>query len=343
MFTTATVDTNKGRTFAAHSCTSKFPTTTPADNEQAKPNNDWDLATQATTTDGWNIPLAPSPPLSAVGQHRANNHVSLHWTACYDDYCGVHRQMKDDNYYPQRGNDRRRHNQRPCSCPHAHPFELAEVIRNQHLNPHKACADWQKGKRVCPDCRFLVNMENHHLRCSASAPRNPLADITTPQKDQENIAPPGEVAANDEAHAATPAALRDEQISLLHDIVTMLHHTTTRDARCNHVVYRTLAQRMNEFHDADQQQLQQMANNLGAIITKQQRMNEQLQARQHGSPAVRIYHTPIHRRAAPARHDLAGASVWTGDVCRRTILGVVNTTPRVASMAASIASRVCGT
>jgi len=317
MSTTATVDTNEGWTFAGHSHTSEFPTTTPADNEQAKPTNEWDLAAQATTTDSWNVPPAPSPPLSAVGQLRANDHVSLHWTACYDDYCSAHHQMKDDNYYPQRGNDCRQRNHQPCSCPHAHPFELAEVIRNRHLNPRKACADWQKGKRVCPDCRFLVNMENHHLRCSASAPQNPLADITTPQEDQENIAPPGEVAANDEAHAATPAALRDEQISLLHDIVTMLHHTTTRDAHRNHVVHRTLGQWMNEFHDADQQQLQQMANTLGAIITEQQRMNEQLQARQQGSAAVRIYRTPIRRRAAPTRHDLAGASVWTGDVLSR--------------------------
>jgi len=78
MSTTATVDTNEGWTFAGHSHTSEFPTTTPADNEQAKPTNDWDLAVQATTTDGWNVPPAPSPPLSAVGQPRTNDHVSLH-------------------------------------------------------------------------------------------------------------------------------------------------------------------------------------------------------------------------------------------------------------------------
>jgi len=30
-------------------------------------------------------------------------------------------------------------------------------------------------------------MENHHLRCSATAPRNPLANITPPQEDQEAI------------------------------------------------------------------------------------------------------------------------------------------------------------
>ena len=136
-------------------------------------------------------------------------------------------------------------------------------------------------------------MENHHLRCSTAAPRNPLADITTSQEDQENITPPEEVAADDEARAATPAALRDEQISLLHDIVTILHYTTTRDVRCNHVVHRTLAQRMYKFNDADQRQLQQMANTLGAIIAEQQRMNEELQARQQTSRAVRIHRTPL--------------------------------------------------
>jgi len=150
-------------------------------------------------------------------------------------------------------------------------------------------------------------MENHHLRCSAAAPRETLADITPPQEDQENINPP-----------AATAALQDEQLTLLREIVTMIHQTTTRDARRNHVVHRTLAQRMNEFHDADQQQLQQMTNTLGAIITEQQRMNEQLQARQQASRPVRFYRTPIRRRTLTTRHDLSGASVWAGDVLSRT-------------------------
>jgi len=178
--------------------------------------------------------------------------------------------MKDDNYYPQRGNDRRQRNHRPCSCPHAHPFELAEVIHNQHLNPRKACADWQKGKRVCPECRFLVNIENHHLRSSGAGPRNPLADVTPPQEVQEAVLvgyapdPP-----TDPIIAATmTAALQDEQLTLLGEIVTMIHQTTTWDAHHNHIVHRTLAQRMNEFYDTDQQQLQQMTNTLGAIITE---------------------------------------------------------------------------
>jgi len=123
MSNTATVDTNKGWTFTNVE-QAELPTMT--DN-----NNNWGIPDNATTTDGWNAPPpAPSPPVSAVGQPSANDHASLHWTACYDDYCNTHRQMKDDNYYPQRGNDRRRRNYRPCSCPHVHPFELAEVIRN---------------------------------------------------------------------------------------------------------------------------------------------------------------------------------------------------------------------
>jgi len=85
-------------------------------------------------------------------------------------------------------------------------------------------------------------MENHHLRCSATAPRETLADITPPQEDQENINP-----------SAATAALQDEQLALLGEIVTMIHQTTTRDARRNHVVHLTLAQRMNDFHYADPQ------------------------------------------------------------------------------------------
>jgi len=100
MTTTTTIDTNEGWTFADdNNPAPEFTTTT-------EPNNNWGIP-----------PAAPSPPLSAVEQPRANDHASLHWTACYDDYCGAHRQMKDNNYYPRRGNDRRRRNHQQCDCP----------------------------------------------------------------------------------------------------------------------------------------------------------------------------------------------------------------------------------
>ena len=152
-----------------------------------------------------------------------------------------------------------------------------------------------------------MNMENHDLRCSAAALRETLADIMPPQEDQENI-----------NHSAATAALQDEQFALLGETVTMIHQSTTRDARRNHIVHQTLVQRMNEFHYADQQQLQPMTNTLGANITEQQRMNEQLQARQQARWPVRIYHNPIRRRTLTTRLDLTGASVWTGDVLSRT-------------------------
>ena len=75
---------------------------------------------------------------------------------------------------------------------------------------------------------------------------------------------------------------------------------------------------MNEFRDADQQQLQQMATTMEAIIAEQQRMNKQLHAWQQVSGPVRIYRTLIRRQTLTTRHDLAGASVWTGDVLSRT-------------------------
>jgi len=319
MSTTATVDTNEGWTFADRSHTSDFSTTTPTDNEQtmAEPTNDWSLATQAMTTDGWNVPTAPSPPLSAIGRPRQDDHASLHWTACYDNYCSVHRQMKDNNYDPHKS--RRPCRMQFCDCPLPHPDELLAVTRERRLHPVKAYTDWHRGKRVCPDCRFLMNPEDHHLRCSAAAPRAPLANITPPQEDQENKNRTDNPAVDPAATAAVAAALQDEQLTLLGEIITMIHQTTTRDARRNHVVHRTLAQRMNEFHDADQQQLQRMATTMEAIIAEQQRMNEQLRTRQQASRPVRIYRTPIrhHPVTPPPRNtprDLAGASVWTGGI-----------------------------
>ena len=226
--------------------------------------------------------------------------------------------MKNYSYYPQRSSSRRRHcrNHQMCDCPKPHPHELVKVARERHLNPIKACADWHRGKRICPECRFLVNIENHHLHCSAAAPCAPLADVTPPQEDQEatQAGYTPDPATNPIAVATMTAARQDELLTLLGEIVTMIHQTTTRDARRNHIVHRMLAQWMNEFHDMNQQRLQQKANTLGAIITEQQRMNEQLQARQQASWPVHTYRTTIRHQILMTRHDLGKASVRTGDV-----------------------------
>ena len=82
---------------------------------------------------------------------------------------------------------------------------------------------------------------------------------------------PGPIKENQEPHAAAAAASttpQDEQLPLLGEIVTMIHQTTTWDARHNHVVHRKLAQRMNELHDADQQRLEGMTRVLAEIVTE---------------------------------------------------------------------------
>jgi len=148
----ATIDTTEGWTF-----TCEFPTTT-------APDNNWGIS--ASTTNDWDtLPTAPTPPPDT------DDHASLHWTACDDDYCGIHWQMKDNNYYPC--GSHRRHPQR-CNCSLSHPEELLQITYEQRHNPQKTCTAWHKGKRVCPDCRFLVQMENHHLRCSAVLSRSCL-------------------------------------------------------------------------------------------------------------------------------------------------------------------------
>jgi len=89
-------------------------------------------------------------------------------------------------------------------------------------------------------------MENHHLRCSAAALRNPLADVTPPQEDQEAglVGHAPDPATDPIAVATMTAALQDEQLTLLGEIITMIHQTTTREACRNHVVHQTLVQQM---------------------------------------------------------------------------------------------------
>ena len=287
MSTTTTIDTNEGWTFADDdNPVSEFPTTT-------EPDNNWGMA-----------PDAPSPPLSAVGHLHTNDHASLHWTACYNDYCNTHRQMKDNNYYLRRGNNCRRRSHQQCDYPNAHPYKLAEVIRVGHLNPNKACADWQKGKQVCPDCQFLVNLNDHHLCCQSTAQRAPLADITPPQEA------PAATEENPDAEAAMPP---DDQIRLLAVIITKVQNTVIQEARHNYGIQHLLAQTMHDQHNADQRQLQRMAQTLETISAEQQRINEQ-QTQQQARRPIRIYRTRIRRRTTATRSDHAGASVWTWDL-----------------------------
>jgi len=293
-----TIDTTEGWTFTNNDTSNEFPTTTKAD-------EGWGEAPAATTTEGWGTtPAAPSPPLSAVGQPRTNDHASLHWTACYDDYCGVHRQMKDNNYYPRRANGRHRRNHQQCNCENAHPFELAEVIRNRHLNPRRACTDWQKGKRVCPDCRHLVNITNHQQRCTAAPRQTPVMDIP-PENPQENEGLPQEA----------PTGTNEDRQGIT-QILAFVYTDLTRRTRQLRVQQHALAQANTEQHQLHQAQLGQIADLLTGIL-EQQRQPQPAPVPTISRP-VRIHRTPTRRPRQLPRPDLAGASVWTGGVLSRT-------------------------
>ena len=189
---------------------------------------------------------------------RAHAHASLYWTACYDDYCSTYRQMKDNNYYPSRANNRHRRSHRSCECTSAHPSELTEVIRTRHLDPRKACAAWQKGKRVCPECRFLVNMTDHHRRCGTASQRAPQVE-TAPKEEHEAPAEP----------IATTTPNQGEQnaaeIEALKRLIALVYRETTLAATQNRNQQRNEARVNNERHEADQVQLQRMIRNLATI------------------------------------------------------------------------------
>jgi hypothetical protein len=306
--TTTTIDTTEGWTFTNNddNADTEFPTTTNID-------DGWGEAPAATTTDGWGAtPAAPSPPLSAVRQPRTNNHDSLHWTACYDDYCSTHRQMKDNNYYPRRANGRHRRNHQQCPCENAHPFELAEVIRNRHLNPRRACAAWRKGKRVCPRCRFLVNMNGHEDRCQTTTEqRTPLEEIQPPQEDQENEAP-----------AATPPPASQEtqnadDIEALRGIIVMIYQDTLRNAHRHRMQAANTARVHEELHQNHHAQMEQVTTLLQGVMNEQERINHHYRQTATINNHMARIHRPPFRRVRPAHRDLAGASVWTGGVLSR--------------------------
>ena len=130
------------------------------------------------------------PPMTTYPPHDAQ-----HWTFCYDDYCATHRQSKENyNYFPTAG----RKGTNECNCGRTHDPELEAVIRKKHLDVRKACRAWQRGKRVCYDCGFLVNMDGHEARCGATGPARssttpaPTPDEPTPVPEKDQQHPNGE-------------------------------------------------------------------------------------------------------------------------------------------------------
>jgi hypothetical protein len=269
-------------------------------------------------TSSWDSIPAPPPLPSTIYEeptmtHSATStHASLYWSYCYDDYCETHQHAKDNhNYHPHCAEGSRRRGprrQQACECNAPHPYELANAIRIKHLNPRKACADWNKGKRVCKACGYLVRLEGHEERCGANA--SPPAEVKT--EEEENEAPPA-------AHENE----NPEDLAIGHDKAPNIENLirTTAIAQQLATISLVAAQRVIVDHqtqlaprlerqDADHEQLGQMIHEVRQIAAEQRRVTNQLHA-QRPSPS-----RATTRRRTP-NLDLAGASVWRGEVLSR--------------------------
>jgi hypothetical protein len=285
------------------------------------------------TTNGWDdVPSTPPLPPTVF---KEPDHASLHWSHCYDDYCETHRHAKDNNnYYPHRREPRRRGKQ-PCGCNNTHPRELANAIRTKHLNPRKACADWNKGKRVCRACGFLVRLEGHKERCGAgaAATRPPPAEVKTEEEEASRMA-----ADQDEAPAgAAPENEDPEDLAVERDEEPDVNNLIRNTAIAQQLATISLvaAQRVITEHqaqlaprlerqDEDHEQLGRMLQEVQRVTTEQRRVTNQLNAQRRDWLDARLRASRVQRqpfRATPPRRthdlDLAGASVWRGGVLSR--------------------------
>jgi hypothetical protein len=131
-------------------------------------------------SEGWTRPITPLPATTYTP------HDMEHWSFCTDDYCQVHMQAKENNNYWPKANTRRRRRNTSCDCGQPHHPDLDAAIANKHLNSKAACKAWQKGKRVCPNCEYIVNMDGHQYRCS-----NPLPSMTPDLPNASTLAEDG--------------------------------------------------------------------------------------------------------------------------------------------------------
>jgi hypothetical protein len=295
------------------------------------------------TTSGWDDTPA-TPPLPPT-VFKEPDHASLHWSHCYDDYCGTHRHAKDNhNYHPRHAEGSRRRGprrQQACECGAPHPAALANAIRIKHLNPRKACADWKKGKRVCRACGFLVRLEGHEGRCGAGATviHPPPAEVKTEEEEASNmVAEQNEIPAATAAAAAAPENENPEDLALEQDEGPDVNNLIRNTAIAQQLATISLvaAQRVITEHqaqlaprlerqDADHEQLERMLHEVRKITIEQRLVTNHMQAQRRDWLDARLRASRIQRpspfRATPQRRtpnlDLAGAAVWRGGVLSR--------------------------
>jgi hypothetical protein len=166
-------------------------------------------------------------------------------------------------------------------------------------------------------------MENHEDRCQTTRERAPQAEL--PTENEENEETPTTTtpdAATAPATAAAAAAMEpQEALENIRAGFRGLREDATRTTmfvRLLQASQRGEAQAGQERHEATRQQLQQVTHVLEGVLRNQRFLVDhagyQLRQTRPRAPVPR--RSPIHhRRTKP--HDLAGASVWTGDVLSR--------------------------
>jgi hypothetical protein len=227
-------------------------------------------------TSGWDGIPAPPPLPSTIYEEptmtrsATTTHASLHWSHCYNDYCEIHRHVKDNhNYHPRHTERSRRQGprrQQACECGAPHPAALANVIRAKHLNPRKACADWNRGKRVCRVCGYLVRLEGHEERCGANA--SPPAEVKT--EEEENEAPPAAHENEDPENLAIGNDQAPDINNLIRTTAIAQQLATISLVAAQRVIvdYQTqLAPRL-ERQDADHEQLGRLIHEVRQITTE---------------------------------------------------------------------------
>jgi hypothetical protein len=273
-------------------------------------------------TSGWDS--IPAPPPLPPTIFKEPDHASLHWSHCYNDYCETHRHAKDNhNYHPRRAEGSRRRGprrQQACECNVPHPYELANAIRVKHLNPRKACADWNKGKRVCKACGYLVRLEGHEERCGAGATPTypPRAEVKT--EEEENEDPENRAMEEDENEAP-------DVNNMIHTAAVAQQLATISLVAAQRIItehQEQLAPRL-ERQDEDHERLERMLQEVRQVTAEQRQVTNQLNAQRRDWLNARLRASRIQRpspsRATPRRRtpnlDLAGASVWRGGVLSR--------------------------
>jgi len=195
---------------------------------------------------------------------------------------------------------------------------LVDAIITRQLNPKKACTDWEKGKRLCEDCNFLVCLEGHPERCGANAnlAGEEQQQQGQPQEQEEATAPEEAVPVLVDVRNAT---------TLMEQTVNAQQAATVSLAAANQIINENrdrLAVTLDR-QDADHTHLQQMIRQCQDITEQRQRLNEQQRAQQHVAlrarqRATRVQRPPRNPRPRNNRNDLIGASVWKMDLMSRT-------------------------